>query len=50
PMFLLQVQTSAGIGLNLDRHWRNARIHALSLPRDKMLHTAGEYMSKPGRL
>jgi alkylation response protein AidB-like acyl-CoA dehydrogenase len=49
-LFELAGETSAGIGLNLDRHWRNARIHALSLPRDKLLHTAGEYMSKPGRL
>ncbi|MGO7901282.1 monooxygenase [Rhizobium ruizarguesonis] len=49
-LFELAGETSAGIGLNLDRHWRNARIHALSLPRDKLLHTAGEYMSKPGRI
>ncbi|MBY5641379.1 monooxygenase [Rhizobium leguminosarum] len=48
-LFELAGETSAGIGLNLDRHWRNARIHALSLPRDKLVHTAGEYMSKPGR-
>ncbi|MGZ2381647.1 monooxygenase [Rhizobium leguminosarum] len=49
-LFELAGETSAGIGLNLDRHWRNARIHALSLPRDKLLHTAGEYMSEPGRV
>ncbi|MBY3332085.1 monooxygenase [Rhizobium laguerreae] len=48
-LFELAGETSAGIGLNLDRHWRNARIHALSLARDKLLHTAGEYMSEPGR-
>jgi alkylation response protein AidB-like acyl-CoA dehydrogenase len=47
-LFELAGETSAGIGLNLDRHWRNARIHALSLPRDKLVHTAGEYMSKVG--
>ncbi|MBY3309355.1 monooxygenase [Rhizobium laguerreae] len=47
-LFELAGETSAGIGLNLDRHWRNARIHALSLARDKLLHTAGEYRSKPG--
>ncbi|MDV4181769.1 monooxygenase [Rhizobium brockwellii] len=47
-LFELAGETSAGIGLNLDRHWRNARIHALSLPRDKLVHTAGEYMSKAG--
>ncbi|MBY3342256.1 monooxygenase [Rhizobium laguerreae] len=48
-LFELAGETSAGIGLNLDSHWRNARIHALSLARDKLLHTAGEYMSEPGR-
>ncbi|MGR9147909.1 monooxygenase [Rhizobium leguminosarum] len=47
-LFELAGETSAGIGLNLDRHWRNARIHALSLPRDKLVHTAGEYISKAG--
>ncbi|ULR44893.1 monooxygenase [Rhizobium sp. K102] len=45
-LFELVGQASAGIGLNLDRHWRNARIHALSLPRDRLLASAGEYMSK----
>ncbi|PDT38216.1 monooxygenase [Rhizobium sp. M10] len=45
-LFELAGQASAGIGLNLDRHWRNARIHALSLPRDRLLASAGEYMSK----
>lgn len=44
-LFELAGETSAGIGLNLDRHWRNARIHALSLPRDKLLRAAGEYRS-----
>lgn len=47
-LFELAGETSAGIGLNLDRHWRNARIHALSLPHDKLVHAAGEYMSKVG--
>ncbi|RUM23009.1 monooxygenase [Rhizobium vallis] len=47
-LFELVGETSAGIGLNLDRHWRNARIHALSLPRDQLMHAAGEYVSKPG--
>ncbi|MBB3917555.1 acyl-CoA dehydrogenase family protein [Rhizobium fabae] len=47
-LFELAGETSAGIGLNLDRHWRNARIHALSLPRDQLMHAAGEYTSKPG--
>ncbi|MBP2444354.1 monooxygenase [Rhizobium leguminosarum] len=46
-LFELAGETSAGIGLNLDRHWRNARIHALSLPRDKLLRAAGEYRSTP---
>ncbi|RXT18586.1 monooxygenase [Rhizobium leguminosarum] len=49
-LFELAGETSAGIGLNLDRHWRNARIHALSLPRDKLVRTAGEYRSTPGRV
>ncbi|WHO74442.1 monooxygenase [Rhizobium sp. BT03] len=47
-LFELAGETSAGIGLNLDRHWRNARIHALSLPREKLVRAAGEYQSKPG--
>ncbi|PDS76312.1 acyl-CoA dehydrogenase family protein [Rhizobium sp. L43] len=47
-LFELAGETSTGIGLNLDRHWRNARIHVLSLPRDRLVHTAGEYMSKVG--
>ncbi|MBB6224642.1 monooxygenase [Rhizobium leguminosarum] len=47
-LFELAGETSAGIGLNLDRHWRNARIHALSLPREKLVRAAGEYRSKPG--
>ncbi|MGV4794592.1 acyl-CoA dehydrogenase family protein [Rhizobium sp. F40D2] len=47
-LFELAGETSAGIGLNLDRHWRNARIHALSLPREKLLRAAGEYSSTPG--
>ncbi|MBB4236123.1 acyl-CoA dehydrogenase family protein [Rhizobium esperanzae] len=47
-LFELAGVTSAGIGLNLDRHWRNARIHALSLPRDRLLRAAGEYSSKLG--
>ncbi|MBX4893979.1 monooxygenase [Rhizobium bangladeshense] len=45
-LFELAGETATGIGLNLDRHWRNARIHALSLPRDRLLHRAGDYMSK----
>ncbi|MBX5001099.1 monooxygenase [Rhizobium lentis] len=44
-LFELAGEASAGIGLNLDRHWRNARIHALSLPRDRLLHRAGDYLS-----
>ena len=47
-LFELAGEISAGIGLNLDRHWRNARIHALSLPRDKLLRTAGDHMAKLG--
>jgi alkylation response protein AidB-like acyl-CoA dehydrogenase len=46
-LFELAGETSAGIGLNLDRHWRNARIHALSLPREKLVRAAGEYRLKP---
>ncbi|MBB4571842.1 monooxygenase [Rhizobium lentis] len=45
-LFELAGQASAGIGLNLDRHWRNARIHALSLPRDRLLRSAGKYVSQ----
>ncbi|ARM89720.1 sulfur acquisition oxidoreductase SfnB family protein [Rhizobium sp. CIAT894] len=47
-LFELAGETSAGIGLNLDRHWRNARIHTLSLPRDRLLRAAGEFSSKVG--
>ncbi|PDT14477.1 monooxygenase [Rhizobium sp. J15] len=47
-LFELAGEISAGIGLNLDRHWRNARIHALSLPRDRLLRTAGDHMAKLG--
>lgn len=46
-LFELAGNASTGIGLNLDRHWRNARIHALSLPREALLRTAGDYLSKP---
>ncbi|RFB90991.1 monooxygenase [Rhizobium leguminosarum bv. trifolii] len=49
-LFELAGETSAGIGLNLDQHWRNARIHALSLPRQKLLHAAGEYGAIPGKV
>ncbi|EJT04549.1 monooxygenase [Rhizobium sp. CCGE 510] len=49
-LFELAGETSAGIGLNLDRHWRNARIYALSLPRDKLLRAAGEYSALPGKM
>ncbi|PCK79296.1 monooxygenase [Rhizobium sophoriradicis] len=45
-LFELAGQTSAAIGLNLDRHWRNARIHGLSLPLDRLLRSAGEYVSQ----
>ncbi|ANL48154.1 sulfur acquisition oxidoreductase SfnB family protein [Rhizobium phaseoli] len=45
-LFELAGQASAGIGLNLDRHWRNARVHALALPRDGLLRSVGEYMSQ----
>ncbi|MDK4734499.1 monooxygenase [Rhizobium sp. CNPSo 3490] len=45
-LFELAGEASIGIGLNLDRHWRNARIHALSLPRDRLLHRAGDHMSR----
>lgn len=48
-LFELAGQASAGIGLNLDRHWRNARIHALSLPRDALLLGAGDHASKLGK-
>jgi alkylation response protein AidB-like acyl-CoA dehydrogenase len=45
-LFELAGEASTGIGLNLDRHWRNARIHALSLPREALLRIAGDY-TKP---
>ncbi|QSY93677.1 monooxygenase [Rhizobium bangladeshense] len=45
-LFDLAGEAAAGIGLNLDRHWRNARIHALSLPRDRLLHRAGGHVTR----
>ncbi|MFB2607907.1 monooxygenase, partial [Rhizobium phaseoli] len=45
-LFELAGQASAGIGLNLDCHWRNARVHALSLPREGLLRSVGEYISQ----
>jgi alkylation response protein AidB-like acyl-CoA dehydrogenase len=34
---------AGSIALNLDRHWRNARIHALSVSRETLLRAAGDY-------
>jgi SfnB family sulfur acquisition oxidoreductase len=42
-LFDLAGATSARIGLNLDRHWRNARIHTLHDPVRRKYHIVGNY-------
>ncbi|MBB3566561.1 SfnB family sulfur acquisition oxidoreductase [Rhizobium sp. BK491] len=42
-LFELAGTASAGIGLNLDRHWRNARIHTLHEPARQKHHIVGNY-------
>ncbi|MFK0163292.1 SfnB family sulfur acquisition oxidoreductase [Rhizobium sp. NPDC090279] len=42
-LFELAGTMSTRIGLNLDRHWRNARIHTLHEPARRKYHTVGNY-------
>ncbi len=42
-LFELAGTESARIGLNLDRHWRNARIHTLHEPARRKYHIVGNY-------
>ncbi len=42
-LFDLAGTTSARIGLNLDRHWRNARIHTLHDPARRKYNLVGNY-------
>ncbi|MBN8952354.1 MULTISPECIES: SfnB family sulfur acquisition oxidoreductase [unclassified Rhizobium] len=42
-LFELAGAASARIGLNLDRHWRNARIHTLHEPARGNFHIVGNY-------
>jgi alkylation response protein AidB-like acyl-CoA dehydrogenase len=36
-------EDAGSIALNLDRHWRNARIHALAVSREALLRIAGDH-------
>jgi alkylation response protein AidB-like acyl-CoA dehydrogenase len=45
-LFELSDAKSASIALNLDRHWRNARIHALPVATDTLHRAAGDYFLK----
>lgn len=36
-------EKAGSIALNLDRHWRNARIHALAVSRETLLRAAGDH-------
>jgi SfnB family sulfur acquisition oxidoreductase len=42
-LFELAGTSSTRIGLNLDRHWRNARAHAAREPTSQKHHTVGNY-------
>ena len=42
-LFDLAGASSARIGLNLDRHWRNARIHTLHDPTRRTYNAVGNY-------
>jgi alkylation response protein AidB-like acyl-CoA dehydrogenase len=45
-LFELARGPSGSIALNLDRHWRNARIHDMAIARDALLSAAGEHVWK----
>lgn len=45
-LFELARGTTGSIALNLDRHWRNARIHDMAIPREMLLNTAGQHILK----
>lgn len=46
-LFALSGNHAAGIGRNLDRHWRNARIHGLAQPANEFYSSiAGHYFSE----
>ncbi len=45
-LFELARGASGSIALNLDRHWRNARIHDMAIPREALLNAAGKHIWK----
>lgn len=45
-LFELARGATGSIALNLDRHWRNARIHDMAIPREPLLNAAGAHILK----
>ncbi|MBB3654899.1 alkylation response protein AidB-like acyl-CoA dehydrogenase [Rhizobium sp. BK650] len=45
-LFELARASTGSIALNLDRHWRNARIHDMSIHREPLLNAAGAHSLK----
>ena len=45
-LFELACGATGSIALNLDCHWRNARIHDMTIQREPLLNTAGAYVLK----
>ena len=45
-LFELARGATGSIALNLDCHWRNARIHDMTIQREPLLNTAGAYVLK----
>jgi hypothetical protein len=47
-LFELARGATGSIALNLDRHWRNARIHDMAIAREPLLSAAGAHSLKVG--
>lgn len=45
-LFELARGATGSIALNLDRHWRNARIHDMAIPREPLLNATGAHILK----
>lgn len=45
-VFELAGGATGSIALNLDRHWRNARIHDMAIPREALLNATGAHVWK----
>ena len=45
-LFELAGSVTGSLVLNLDRHWRNARIHDMAIPRAALLDAAGAHIQK----